>query len=152
MSTCACAVSPVHVQAKPWFCIPHAASDDWVASFAALLLSNLRPDLQVYIEYSNEVWNRGFPQNAHAAAMGLQLGLATTAADAAVRYHKLRSLQVRGSPRGQGGGRYWGPRVERAVDYGWVGWGGGNIRAWVFDISGSMGVCGAEGLQACNHF
>jgi hypothetical protein len=63
-------------QAKPWFCIPHAASDEWVTSFASLLLANLRPDLSVYIEYSNEVWNQGFPQYTHAAAMGQQLGLA----------------------------------------------------------------------------
>ena len=87
----------VYQQAHPWFCIPHAASDDWVTGFATLLLNTLRPDLRVYIEYSNEVWNNGFPQYTHAAAMGQQLGLASVAADAAVRYHKLRSLQVGGS-------------------------------------------------------
>jgi hypothetical protein len=83
------------LQAHPWFSIPHAASDDWVLGFASLVLNTLRPDLKVYIEYSNEVWNNGFPQHAHAAAMGQQLNLSSVAADAAVRYHKLRSLQVR---------------------------------------------------------
>lgn len=59
----------------PWFCIPHKASDDYVAKFAQLLHDRLDPNLRPHIEYSNEVWNGGFPQsrwaNEQSAAQGL---------------------------------------------------------------------------------
>lgn len=59
----------------PWFCIPHMASDDYVAKFAQLLHDRLDPALRPHIEYSNEVWNTGFPQtrwaNDQSAAQGL---------------------------------------------------------------------------------
>jgi hypothetical protein len=41
--------------ARPWFCMPHAASDDFVRKFAELVLATLRPDVGVVLEYSNEV-------------------------------------------------------------------------------------------------
>ena len=49
--------------ADPWFCMPHKASDDYVRNFAKLVKQQLRPDLKVYIEWSNEVWNTQFPQH-----------------------------------------------------------------------------------------
>ena len=63
------------LQADPWFCIPHQASDDYVRRFAALLLERLDPRLRPHIEYSNEVWNWGFAQTKWAAARSDQLGL-----------------------------------------------------------------------------
>src|SRR5207249_8596750 len=44
-------------RANPWFCMPHLADDDYVRRFARLVKERLRPDLKVYVEYSNEVWN-----------------------------------------------------------------------------------------------
>jgi hypothetical protein len=41
--------------ADPWFCMPHAANDDYVTQFARMVLDRLRPDLKIYVEYSNEV-------------------------------------------------------------------------------------------------
>ncbi len=49
--------------ADPWFCMPHKANDRYVENFAALVKKRLRKDLNVYIEWSNEVWNSQFPQH-----------------------------------------------------------------------------------------
>lgn len=49
--------------ADPWFCMPHLANDRYVQNFANLVKSRLRKDLNVYVEWSNEVWNSQFPQH-----------------------------------------------------------------------------------------
>jgi len=46
----------------PWFCIPHRATDDYIARFARLVRERLDPNLKVYLEYSNELWNWSFHQ------------------------------------------------------------------------------------------
>jgi hypothetical protein len=50
------------VGADPWFTLPHMADDAYVERFATYVRDNLRPALRVYAEWSNEVWNFGFPQ------------------------------------------------------------------------------------------
>ncbi|HEY9634213.1 MAG TPA: cellulose-binding protein [Coleofasciculaceae cyanobacterium] len=40
-----------------WLNIPHQATDDYVTKFAQKVKETLDPKLNVYIEYSNEVWN-----------------------------------------------------------------------------------------------
>lgn len=45
-----------------WINIPVAATDDYVQQLARLLKKTLAPDLKIYLEHSNEVWNFGFPQ------------------------------------------------------------------------------------------
>jgi hypothetical protein len=45
-----------------WINIPVAASDDYVQQLALFLKSNLKPNIKIYLEHSNEVWNYGFPQ------------------------------------------------------------------------------------------
>lgn len=51
-----------HIGADPWFNMPHAADDGYSGQFAKLVLEQLDPRLNVFVEYSNEVWNHGFPQ------------------------------------------------------------------------------------------
>lgn len=46
----------------PWFCIPHRATDEYIVQFAKLVREKLDPQLKVYLEYSNEVWNWSFHQ------------------------------------------------------------------------------------------
>ncbi len=46
-----------------WFNMAHMATDDYVANFARYVKDNLEPDLKIYVEYSNEVWNGIFDQN-----------------------------------------------------------------------------------------
>ena len=46
----------------PWFTMPHLATDEYVENFASYVKQNLKSDLKVYVEYSNEVWNNNFEQ------------------------------------------------------------------------------------------
>lgn len=45
-----------------WINIPLLATDDYVTQLAKLIQKNLKEDLKVYVEYSNEVWNDSFLQ------------------------------------------------------------------------------------------
>ncbi|WP_203330721.1 hypothetical protein [Rhodovastum atsumiense] len=47
----------------PWLCIPHRASDEYIAEYARLTRAKLDPRLPIYLEYSNELWNWGFIQS-----------------------------------------------------------------------------------------
>lgn len=49
-------------QKDVWICVPHAATDDYISQMATLFRDNLNPNLRVYLEYSNEVWNWIFEQ------------------------------------------------------------------------------------------
>ena len=60
------------VQADPWITIPHLATDTYIRNLAKLIKKSLDPRLVAYIEYSNEVWNRGFLQSRYATQMGIQ--------------------------------------------------------------------------------
>lgn len=55
-------------QMNPWFCIPHQADDEYVRNFAILVRDTLDKNLNVYVEYSNEIWNTnpGFKQTLYA--------------------------------------------------------------------------------------
>ena len=61
--------------ADAWFCMPHQADDDYVRNFAAMVKEKLDPKLQVYVEYSNEVWNNQFPQTRYSWEKAKELGL-----------------------------------------------------------------------------
>lgn len=82
------------LSADAWFCIPHKADDDYVRQFATLVKSRLKPNLKVYIEYSNEVWNGQFQQNHYAGDQGQKLKLAEKPWEAAWKYTGLRSKQI----------------------------------------------------------
>lgn len=45
-----------------WICIPHQANDEYISSMAKFFGDGLDPDLNLYVEYSNEVWNWMFDQ------------------------------------------------------------------------------------------
>jgi len=80
--------------ADPWFCMPHLADDDYIRNFAILVKRELRPELKVYVEYSNEVWNGMFPQSRYAGQEGMKLGFAKKSWEAAWRYTAYRSVQI----------------------------------------------------------
>ncbi|MBL4812658.1 MAG: calcium-binding protein [Rhodobacteraceae bacterium] len=82
------------VGADPWFTLPHRADDAYVAGFASYVHSHLAPQLVVYAEWSNEVWNFIFEQAAWAqdearARWGRRAG-----DDAWMQYAGLRAAQV----------------------------------------------------------
>ncbi len=58
---------------EPWFTLPHRVDDGYVDGFAAIVLAQLDPTLDVYLEYSNEVWNPAFPQGTEIEQRGNQL-------------------------------------------------------------------------------
>jgi len=45
-----------------WICVPHNASDEYISEMAGLIKGRLYPNLKVYAEYSNEIWNWMFGQ------------------------------------------------------------------------------------------
>lgn len=81
-------------KADAWFCMPHLADDDYVRQFARLVREKLHPDLKVYVEYSNEVWNGMFEQSRWAGEQGIKLGFADKPWEAAWRYTAWRSVQI----------------------------------------------------------
>ena len=44
-----------------WINIPHLATNDYILNLARLMFNELKPTTNIYIEYSNEVWNFEFP-------------------------------------------------------------------------------------------
>jgi hypothetical protein len=85
------------LDANPWLCIPHQADDDYVRQFATLVRDRLDKGLKVYVEYSNEVGNRAFPQYAYARKKGIERGYVRrgdSPALANARFHAARSAEV----------------------------------------------------------
>jgi hypothetical protein len=52
--------------ANPHFNMPYRADDEWVSQFAAYVRDHLAKNLRATVEWSNEVWNWGFPQATYA--------------------------------------------------------------------------------------
>jgi len=61
------------VHASPHFNMPADYDDEYVQKFAEYVREHLAPDLPVAVEYSNEVWNWGFPQANYAKERAAQL-------------------------------------------------------------------------------
>lgn len=75
-----------------WVTVPHAASPEYFTQLAQLIRDQLDPRLRVYVEWSNEVWNGGFPQHGYARAKGTQLGL--PGKDPAMSYQVAQSVRL----------------------------------------------------------
>lgn len=82
------------INADPWFTINHQAGDDYVRRFAHAVRQSLAPQLKVYVEHSNEVWNAIFRQARYAQERGLAAGLSGDPFEAQMRYHARRSAQI----------------------------------------------------------
>ncbi len=89
-----------------WVNVPHAMSEADITQLATLVQKLLDPSLRVYVEYSNEVWNGGFPQHGYAAGKASSLGLAgSDPAGAYYVYASVRAYEAfesvfgKGSPR-----------------------------------------------------
>lgn len=74
-----------------WFCMPHGATDSYIRNFAEYIRENLDSDLKVYVEYSNEVWNWGFPQTGYAADRGVALNIGD---GGSLEYYVYRNGQI----------------------------------------------------------
>lgn len=75
-----------------WVTVPHTAGPTYFAQLAQLIREQLDPRLRVYVEWSNEVWNGGFPQHGYARALGSQLHL--PGSDPALAYQVYQSVRL----------------------------------------------------------
>jgi len=82
------------LDADPWFCMSHRFDDNYVDQFAGLVYTLLEPELTVYIEHSNEVWNSIFNQHQYAVQRAAELGVPGDPFQAAMRYHSQRSVEI----------------------------------------------------------
>jgi hypothetical protein len=82
------------LDADPWFCMPHLATDDYIREFAKMVRRQLKPNLKIYIEYSNECWNSMFAQARYCKDKGKELGLSDNDYQAQLRYYSKRSVQI----------------------------------------------------------
>jgi hypothetical protein len=55
------------LDADPWVNLPYWADDDYARSFAQLAAAQLAPHLNLYLEYSNEVWNGAYPYGIYGS-------------------------------------------------------------------------------------
>jgi len=77
-----------------WFCMPHQADDVYIKSIATIVKNTLSPNLKAWIEYSNEVWNRGFLQYTYAKQRGMSLKLTNEDWLAPYKFYAHRSVQI----------------------------------------------------------
>jgi len=84
------------VDADPWVNAPIQATDDYLIRMATLVHETLRPDLDVYVELSNEVWNTLFQQSRYAASQGEALwpGKATSDYRYSIDWYGMRTAQM----------------------------------------------------------
>jgi hypothetical protein len=82
------------LNADPWFCMPHLASDDYVREFAKIVKEQLKPNLKVYVEYSNECWNGIFEQARYCKEKGKELGLSDNDYQGQLRFYSKRCVQI----------------------------------------------------------
>jgi hypothetical protein len=59
-------------KADAWVCIPHLATDDYIRQMARFFRDHLDPELNIYVEYSNEIWNWLFSQTQYCHDNGDQ--------------------------------------------------------------------------------
>lgn len=81
-------------QVNPWFCMSWNADDDYIRRFATMVRDTLDPNLKVYVELSNEVWNYGFPQTLQAQQEGLASGLSSNAFQAMLYRYAEKTAHV----------------------------------------------------------
>lgn len=82
------------VGADPWFCMPHMADESYLRGYAEAVQSTLDPRLKSYVEYSNEVWNRVFPQATWAVEQAEARWGDAAGDDAWMQFAGLRAAEV----------------------------------------------------------
>ncbi len=81
------------IKADAWFNMPHLATDEYMTNFAQFAKDNLDPDLKIYVEFSNEVWNWIFKQSQYALKQG-KARWGEDKGDAFRHWYGMRSAQM----------------------------------------------------------
>lgn len=90
-----CLEAARRLNASPWVCVPHMATDDYVLQMAELIKSNLQLWQKIYVEYSNECWNTAtFSQAGYCLQQGKAAQLSTNDFQAQLRWYSQRAVQV----------------------------------------------------------
>ena len=78
-----------------WYNVPTKADNSYVTNALTYIRDHLDPSLKVHIEYSNEVWNKGFAAHGYAQSKANALwGGGGTVAHGANIYYGYRSAQI----------------------------------------------------------
>ena len=77
-----------------WLNIPYGADDDFVLQLATLVYNNIRKDVRVYVEYTNEAWNSFFNSGKYCESMGMKLNMSTDPLTARNLFYSKRSKQI----------------------------------------------------------
>ncbi len=77
-----------------WFNMPHAADDEYMREFASYVRDHLDPELKIYLEYTNEVWNTTFTHSEYTQKKGIEMGLSINAVEAGFEYYTIRARQM----------------------------------------------------------
>ncbi len=75
------------LKVNAWICVPHLATDATIRKMAEFMRDHVDPELTVYFEFSNEVWNGMFAQTRYAQAQGQAMGLDEAGWRAGALYH-----------------------------------------------------------------
>lgn len=79
----------------PWFNVPHNADDTFIYRMAQTVKQKLKPNLRIYIEYTNEAWNNIFvPQAEHMKQTGYKLKLDKNRDIAGSKYYSKQSVNI----------------------------------------------------------
>ena len=81
------------VQANPWFNMPIQVTDEYMSEFARMVKDQLNPNLRVYVELSNEVWNWQFQQAQYALQQG-KARWGEDKSDAYMQWYGMRAWQM----------------------------------------------------------
>lgn len=77
-----------------WINIPHGVDDEYIEKLAQLMHQKLNPTLNIYLEYSNEVWNGIFSQYRESARYAEELGFTGSEWERAWKYTAKRSADI----------------------------------------------------------
>ena len=55
-----------------WICVPHLVDDNYITEMAKLFKAKLNPQIKVFLEFSNEVWNFGYVETMDVYNAGPQ--------------------------------------------------------------------------------
>lgn len=82
--------------ADAWVTVPHLTfeSQDYWTQLAELFMEQLRDDLRLYIEYSNETWNFIFDQAEYCRAQGVALNLDSAEYTAGFKFHVYAAVRM----------------------------------------------------------
>lgn len=84
------------IGADPWLTLPHMSDDAYSQAMATYVKRQLDPNLKVFVEYSNELWNFSFQQAPWALTQADLRWGKDAADDAWMQFAGMRAAQIAG--------------------------------------------------------